>query len=209
MENDASEEPVPSLAKEPAVEGNRLSDLAKHGLFSVLSLYFITVVLAIPYFNWQYAKKNGFLSWLFFGEVVATAKAVVWPYYAFAGQVSAAEDSHDRAEGHFANSRRASHEALTIVSRFDGVMALPAKEIAEVVKLLEASVAEAELVDDSFLDKVHPEFRQRFREEYTASLRNLAHGLQASDKVKLILAVSTYNSFSDWASSHNDELKFP
>ena len=44
--------------------------------------YFVITMLTIPVFNWRYAKEHGFVSWLFLGEVVATAKAVVWPYYA-------------------------------------------------------------------------------------------------------------------------------
>ena len=46
--------------------------------------YFVITMLAIPIFNWRYAREHGFVSWLCLGEVVATFKAVVWPYYAFA-----------------------------------------------------------------------------------------------------------------------------
>ncbi len=46
--------------------------------------YFAITVLAVPIFNWRYAREHGFVSWLFMGEVVATFKAVVWPYYAIA-----------------------------------------------------------------------------------------------------------------------------
>jgi hypothetical protein len=34
-----------------------------------------------PYFNWQYAKEHGFVSWLFFGEIVPTLKALFWPFF--------------------------------------------------------------------------------------------------------------------------------
>jgi hypothetical protein len=44
--------------------------------------YFIITMLTIPVFNWRYAREHGFVSWLLLGEVVATFKAVVWPYYA-------------------------------------------------------------------------------------------------------------------------------
>jgi len=54
-----------------------------------LSFYMLSVGLAVPYFNWQYAKRHGFASWLMLGEVVATAQALVWPYYALAGREDA------------------------------------------------------------------------------------------------------------------------
>lgn len=32
-------------------------------------------------FNWQFANQHGFTSWLLFGEVIATLKAVFWPFF--------------------------------------------------------------------------------------------------------------------------------
>ena len=51
------------------------------GIF--LNLYFISVVVALPYFNFRYANKHGFVNWLLLGEIVPTAQALVWPYFAF------------------------------------------------------------------------------------------------------------------------------
>ncbi|MDD3525310.1 MAG: hypothetical protein PHQ41_11520 [Candidatus Cloacimonetes bacterium] len=45
--------------------------------------YFVITILAVPIFNWRYAREHGFVSWICLGEVVATFKAAVWPYYAF------------------------------------------------------------------------------------------------------------------------------
>lgn len=45
--------------------------------------YFISVMIFIPYYNWQYARTNGVLDWVLFGEIAATAKALVWPYFVF------------------------------------------------------------------------------------------------------------------------------
>lgn len=41
-----------------------------------------------PYYNYVYARDNGFMRWLLFGEVVATAKAIVWPYFLLASSSS-------------------------------------------------------------------------------------------------------------------------
>lgn len=52
-------------------------------LKAMAALYFLSFLVVTPYFNWQYAKHHGFLKWLFLGEIIATAKSVVWPYYLF------------------------------------------------------------------------------------------------------------------------------
>jgi hypothetical protein len=45
--------------------------------------YFLIGFLTVPYFNYQYATKHGFWSWLFFGEVMATLKSFAWPLWLF------------------------------------------------------------------------------------------------------------------------------
>jgi hypothetical protein len=49
---------------------------------AVFCSYMLTVSCAAVYFNWKYAHQNGFGTWLFFGQVVPSLKALVWPYFA-------------------------------------------------------------------------------------------------------------------------------
>ena len=67
--------------------------------------YLVITMLTIPVFNWRYAREHGFVSWLFLGEVVATFKAVVWPYYAITalgGQAGAGDKAMTSEERAFA-----------------------------------------------------------------------------------------------------------
>jgi len=50
-----------------------------------ISIYIMAASICGLWFNYDYAKKHGFVEWFFFGEVVATAKAIVWPYYVYKG----------------------------------------------------------------------------------------------------------------------------
>lgn len=56
---------------------------------SILSFAIFIYIMAAGicglWFNYDYAKRHGFVEWLLFGEVVATAKAFVWPYYVYEG----------------------------------------------------------------------------------------------------------------------------
>lgn len=56
--------------------------LTKFVLIPLLYIYFIGLMISGAYFNWQYAKENGFLKWLFLGEIVPTLQSTIWPYYA-------------------------------------------------------------------------------------------------------------------------------
>jgi hypothetical protein len=49
----------------------------------ILTVYMYSWFVAVPWMNWNYARDNGFWKWLLFGEIVATGKGMVWPYYAY------------------------------------------------------------------------------------------------------------------------------
>ena len=49
----------------------------------LLVIYGISVGIFGLYFNWLYAVEHGFIAWVFFGEIIATLKALVWPYFVF------------------------------------------------------------------------------------------------------------------------------
>jgi hypothetical protein len=175
-------------------------------LIVVVQIYFLTAIfIAVPYFNWQYAREHGFASWVAFGEIIATAKACVWPVYVVAGSRSAGSSSGR----HYDNSKQACDEAMTIIVRFGGVAQLPPGETANVAQLLQTAAAEAGLVDDSYLKQVHPDFAKRYRQEYTVALRNLSDGIRTSNRFKQISAAGAYNSFSEWISKNEAHLSFP
>ena len=50
-------------------------------LIAIAIIYVISVAIFGVYFNWLYANENGFLAWLFFGEIIASLKALVWPFF--------------------------------------------------------------------------------------------------------------------------------
>jgi len=56
--------------------------LSRFVLLPLLYIYFFGLMISGVYFNWQYARENGFLKWLLLGEVVPTFHSTIWPYYA-------------------------------------------------------------------------------------------------------------------------------
>ena len=72
----------------------------KSAVALLVGLYFLVAVLFFaPYYNWPYAKEYGFLNWLFFGEFVATAKAMVWPYFTLLSESNTKEETQTVSSG--------------------------------------------------------------------------------------------------------------
>jgi|SRR5215510_9513596 len=84
----------------------------------LFNLYVVSVLVVFgPYYNWQYAKENGFVKWLFLGEIVPTAKAAVWPYFVFFAKGNYVDFSEAEKENlsHFAASIYANRAATDIL----------------------------------------------------------------------------------------------
>jgi hypothetical protein len=178
-------------------------------LFALLSpligLYMMTVVFAVPYFNWRLAKEHGFLSWLFLGEVVASAKATIWPYYAISGSTTV--DTDEMSEDHLKSSVRILTEATNMMQGYgdQDPDSIPPKVISDVEKLLGASVSEAELVNETYLLRINSEFPIHFKDDYIASIKDIADGLRTGDRTELLLGATKYEKFRDWQQTYAPE----
>ncbi len=186
-----------------------MKQLAQKLVLVAWNIYIIFTVLSVPLFNWRYAREHGFASWIFFGEVVATAKAVAWPYYTVTALQRRGDNqaSESEIDAHFVNSRRASHRALLIVNDERGILELSNRQKKEAVPLFETAVAEATLVQDAFLYKIHADFPRHWKNEYTSALKDIAEGLKTTDEQKIIVASKKYKTFSDWVRDHVDEMQ--
>lgn len=178
-------------------------------LGTIFSLYlFAAVIIATPYFNWRYAKEHGFVSWIAFGEVIATAKAIVWPYFMITnGQVTIPEEYRE-SNRHYKNSKSACDKALAIVIREGSIEQLDPSEREEMSGLFVIAINEAEKIEDKYLRVVHPEFETRYKKQYIEGMRNMVSGLGPNSKVLIMDATIKYNEFTNWVKDHLSEMRF-
>lgn len=171
--------------------------------------FFLCVVIALPYFNWQYARQHGFASWIIFGEIIASCRALIWPYYVVSGLLSQGADRERIDSIHYLNSKRACDEAMQLVVRFGGLSRIPLEESTNFERLVEAAAMEGVLVSSAYLDRVHPELGAHYRDEYLHALQLMLEGIRTEDISKQINGSARYNAFGTWMKTHAVELRFP
>ncbi|HEY8659266.1 MAG TPA: hypothetical protein VIL78_09520, partial [Hanamia sp.] len=88
----------------------------------ILYLYFIPMMIAIPYHNWIYAREHGFGKWLAFGELIATGKGIIWPYYFFS------KKDKENNFTHFSKSIEYANQTAQIVNPNHPFVSLNAEE---------------------------------------------------------------------------------
>ncbi len=63
----------------------------------VYGSYLIGIMVMTIFYNYQFARDNGFVTWLFLGEVAPTGKAIVWPYFVVADHMGNKDSEAKRA----------------------------------------------------------------------------------------------------------------
>ena len=130
---------------------------------AVVVVYLFGVIAAAPYYNWQYAKAHGFLSWVAFGQIVPTVKAMAWPLYGLnlegssvAHSDAAWSDEEKENAAHFIASMAASQRAVRLSNDGDSYSIIDAATVRELAELNRAALREARLVTDAVLEKALP-----------------------------------------------------
>jgi hypothetical protein len=177
---------------------SRCSGVLSTALSYVFGLYFAIALMGfVPYYNWQYAKENGFVSWLLLGEVVATARAMAWPYFVLSG----ADDSGSASLHHLARSIELRNEAVS-VGEEEGPGLVAYEDMEEMIGLMREALAEGELVDVEVLDREYDGFASHFQDEYLQGLRLFLESWDEDDYVvgtlKSLESQSLQNKWGDW-----------
>jgi len=82
-------------------------------------------------------------------------------------------------------------------------------DLAQIASSIRRALAEAELVPNQLLDEIHPDMRQRFREEYQAGLQKMLKGLEIRDPQALQDGGKLCDSFKLWVAAEKDHMADP
>jgi hypothetical protein len=175
-------------------------------LIWVVVLYLWSLSVMAPYYNWRYAREHGWVSWLLFGEIVATLKSAAWPYFVLFSHEPGATTSPD--ERHYINSKTACDEAMAIVAKVGDVHRLSRDDKKKIADLLEVAIAEANQVQPAYLEKVHPQFREVYERKYKWGMDRLMNGLRTDYSPLILSGGYAYNELAEWLRAHSKELSF-
>lgn len=176
---------------------------------ALIYLHFIGFGPSFLYFNYCYAREHGFWSWLFFGEVIPSLKALVWEYFVVVALV-ASPSPYTEDSKHYDKSREASNIVAEFVADIHKENRLPTKEEnAEVIEYLRRAYTEAQALRDEYLEAVHPQFKKHYRDEYQESLRLNLQAYDQEDGMAAIKAYRLQSQWFEWLHEHREELDFP
>ncbi len=182
----------------------------------LLSVYMWSVFVAVPYFSWQYAREHGFLQWLMLGELQPVAKALIWPYYAFAEKKSSAgvvrPSSGDQVDEmmieNFINALNASQQAMFILNR--APVDLPLERVPDVEKAVnyrKQALSYADTVDESVLNRLYPELGTHFKGEFRVAMQRFISSFENRSNEDLQEFKKLNDAWADWYTAHRKGIE--
>lgn len=182
-----------------------MKNLLKNIFIGIVILYFIiSTFIFAPYYNWNYAKTNGFAKWLCFGEVVSTVKSYIWPYYVFFSVPDKRYESPDYK--HYSNSKKALYEAAIIINQAEDISKIPQDLKIKCADLLNLAINEANQIQLSYLQNIHPEFPDIYKNKHIYGMRLLLKGVETGNISLADSAAKEFNEFADWYEVHQSEI---
>ncbi len=128
--------------------------------------------------------------------------------------VAACQSGEDRwteadriSSNRYYSSQRDNREATRIINRAGEVLSIGEKE--KVRQLTADALANARMVEDAFLDKVHPEFKAHFRGEFQVALELALRNLDSPDYRTAKKSEELFSAFVDWFNAHRDQIDMP
>ena len=178
----------------------------------ILTIYVMTCLFAIPYYNWQYAKEHGFLEWLFLGEFVATAKGAAWPFF-FATSIEFGARSKSSLREHRATAAgilevlrlNADHSDLGIsMAVMDDGARHEAIEKGETMR--ELLIVYGEALDVDAANSLYPDLGTRIVGQLVESYRIMNAAIKQRKPEKLREAYEMQADLASWLAPRGDEI---
>src|ERR1035438_845750 len=174
---------------------------------AVLSLYVLSVCLAAAYFNVQCPRDNGFLTWAFFGEIVPSLKATVWPYYAFRHNANPPPAPKPLTEAQLAGMElkkmvdavNYSQQATLLIN--EGHTNGGIRQYTNIDKIVEyrrLAYETGQKANIDFLNKVFPELGTHFRDQFLQSVQLFLAAYDADSPSLLQQAGTLSDQWADW-----------
>lgn len=170
-------------------------------LTGIFYLYFISTIVFVPYFNWTFAKENGFTKWLLFGEVIATGKGLIWPFFIFV------DKSKDDSITHLNKSIDLTNEGTKILNQVTAFTLMSDNQMKQYINFLKDALIEGDQVNIEKLNKDHPNFGNHFRDEYIKGIKSLISGYELKRDQNFVQGQLLLDSWGNWYSANFENIK--
>ncbi|MBI3794399.1 MAG: hypothetical protein HY280_06680 [Nitrospinae bacterium] len=108
---------------------------------------------------------------------------------------------------HYYASQRDNKEASRIARQAGNQFSK--EQLSAIRALTVKALAESRLVPDKFLDKIHPQFKDHFRNQFEVALDLALNNLDTPDYQTAQRSSVLFSDYADWFTANQEDIKFP
>lgn len=110
---------------------------------------------------------------------------------------------------HYRNALDENREAIEIFDKVASPSDLSEKDLKKVLRHRQRALAEAKLVSEAVLEKIHPEMASRFRTQFQRGLDLYIQGTSTRNLIAQVQARELDDAWRTWHDMHDEEMKLP
>ncbi len=164
------------------------------------AIYILMAFGTTVYFNYDFAKNNGFTKWLLFGQIVPTLKAAVWPYFLIFNK-----NNNQKNEDVPHKSLSALIQSMKTVQKINQLDPNNEKDRGLAITLLSKSLKELNKFEE--LNHIHPELGDKVKNNWIPFLNCLMNAIKNRDKTEVIRAQAYLIRWKEWLRKNESEMK--
>ena len=189
----------------------------------LLSLYIGTAGIATLYFNWQFARTNGFTRWLLLGEIVPTAKGIAWPYFALR-----TDESADRTHSGQSEIERTTltHRQISEMEVKKLVLAINYAQqgayllnsqphenlddypnLGEILSYRRRAVEVGKSANRDVLNGIFPSLGDKFEDQFVEAMSLFVHGCDSHSDEELHRSKTLNDEWADWYQANRSAIE--
>jgi len=185
-----------------------------------LIIYIFGMFLAIPYFNYEFARKNGFVSWMLLGEIIPTTQGLIWPYYAYehysvvtAANTSETDNTSSKTIIEIKKVRlindyadQAPHLPMDKYKNLDDFLR-DCHNLSAVLDSAHKIDAVGQTIDVEVLNTVFPEFGSKYKEEFIKWNHLFISACETGSKEIFMQTKIPYEEWDIWYSANSTAIE--
>lgn len=172
----------------------------------VVTVYlYLAILVFVPLYNWQYANQNGAVKWLLLGEVVATFKALVFPYYLI-NPVSSNKKILDVNSQQFYLAIEISQKATKLINE-GGAGIVKQEELGGILNYQKQALEVGRKVSINELDKKHYSLGSNFENKFLKGITLYLEGMETVNTNTALKGQTLMSQWDDWYIANMVQIK--
>lgn len=165
-------------------------------------IYVFMILGTAVYFNYDFAKNNGFTKWLLFGQIIPTLKSAAWPYFLILNK-----NKNQKNENVMPKSLSAISESMKISIMIDHLNPNNEKDRELAITLLSKSLNVLKKINAEELYNIHPGLGDNVIKNWIPYLNCFSNGIKNRDPAELARAKAYLERWEEWLIKNKTEME--